>query len=627
MCFWTDSYTSAIAAFIIMLSGAMALTRMIVDIFPIIDIPVVLVAWNYGGLPAEEMERRVVLVAERSYTQNVDGIEKIESQSIAGTGIIKIYFAPGASIGGAMAQINAVNNQALRVMPPGMTPPILVPFNASSVGVVQMTTSSKTISEQDIVDYTTNFIRLKLYTIPGIALSAPYGGKARQIIVDLDPGRMAAKGVSPNDVVTALQASNVIVPAGVARMGDREYNVAINSSPGAVPQFANLPLVVRNGITVTLGDVAKVGDSFANQTNMVHVNGERASYVTILRHSDASTLAVVEATRAIMPEIKAAAPDGLEIGLDFDQSVFVSAAIENVVHEAVSSSILVSLMILIFLGSWRNMVIVSASIPLSIFAGIAGLLATRQSINLMTLGGLALGAGEAGEQNAPPGRAAIGGLIATRDAIDAEAARGPRVVVASLSKVPDTRTITLLGDAKPYVTATLFAKVNGDLKSVPVDKGELVKAGQIVAEIDSSELESQFQSAIADQDNKQKLAVRARELLRTGSTSQQAAELAETHYRMAVETVRNLGTMRSYQVLRAPFDGTAIARFADPGALMQAATTNQASWTTATSSWCPAASPRRSAKSRSSAIRRSPWPRSHSAAASRRWRWSATMPW
>ncbi len=386
-------YTSAIAAFIVMLSGALSLTRMIVDIFPIIDIPVVLVAWNYGGLPAEEVERRVVLVAERSYAQNVDGISRIESQSIAGTGIIKVYFAPGAEIGGAMAQINAVNNQVLRVMPPGMTPPILVPFNASSVGVVQMTTSSRTMSEQEIVDYTFNFIRLKLYTIPGIALSAPYGGKARQIIVDLDPMRLAAKGVSPNDVVQALQASNVIVPAGVARIGEREYNVAMNSSPGAVAQFANLPLAVRNGIVVTLGDVAKVGDSFANQTNMVHVNGERATYVTILRHADASTLAVVEGVKKILPEIKAAAPDGLEMGLDFDQSVFVSSAIQNVLHEALISSVLVSLMILVFLGSWRNMVIVSASIPLSIFAGIALLYAFGQTINLMTLGGLALAIG------------------------------------------------------------------------------------------------------------------------------------------------------------------------------------------------------------------------------------------
>lgn len=386
-------YTSAMVAFFVMLAGALSLTRMVVDIFPKIDIPVVLVAWNYGGLSAEEMERRVVLVAERSYAQNVDGVDRIESQSLSGTGIIKIYFAPGADLGGAMAQINAVNNQVLRVMPPGMTAPILVPFNASNVGVVQMTSSSKTLSEQEIVDYTFNFIRLRLFTIPGIALTAPYGGKSRQIIVDIDPSRLAAKGVSPSDVVTALQTSNVIVPAGVARIGEREYTVGINSSPPSVAQFANLPLAVRNGIVVTLGDVATVGDSFAHQSNIVHVNGERASYVTIMRQPSASTLAVVEATRAIMPVLKAAAPEGLDLKLDFDQSVFVRSAIDNVLHEAVVSSILVSIMILVFLGSWRNMVIVSVSIPLSIFAGIAGLYAAGQTINLMTLGGLALAIG------------------------------------------------------------------------------------------------------------------------------------------------------------------------------------------------------------------------------------------
>jgi multidrug efflux pump subunit AcrB len=386
-------YTAAITSFIILLAGGMSLTRMVVDIFPSIDIPVVLVAWNYGGLPAEDMERRVVLVAERSYSQTVDGIEHIESLALPSTGIIKIFFNPGTDIGGAIAQINAVNNTALRVMPPGMQPPSIVQFNASNVAVVQMTASSKTLSEQQIFDYSQNFIRLRLFTIPGISLTAPYGGKSRQIIVDIDPMRLAAKSVSPNEVVQALQASNVIVPAGVARIGEREYNVMLNSSPSAIDQFNRLPLAVRGGIPVLLGDVANVSDSFATQTNVVHVNGERASYVAIMRHSDSSTLAIVEATRAIMPEIKAAAPDGLDLQLDFDQSVFVRAAIDNVVHEALISSILVSLMILLFLGSWRNTVIVSISIPLSIFAGIAGLFALGQTINLMTLGGLSLAIG------------------------------------------------------------------------------------------------------------------------------------------------------------------------------------------------------------------------------------------
>ena len=386
-------YTSAITSLIIMLAGVMSLTRMSIDIFPPIDIPVVMVAWNYNGLPAEEMERRVVLVSERAYSQNVDGIDHIESTSLPGIGLIKIFFKQGAEIGAAIAQINAVNNTVLRVVPPGMTPPTIVPFNASNVGVVQMTASSNTLSEQALVDYSTNFIRLKLFTIPGISLTAPYGGKQRQIIVEIDPMRLSAKGVAPNDVVQALQASNVIVPAGVARIGDQEYNVTMNSSPSAVDQFARLPLSTRAGIPVLLGDVATVSDSYATQANMVHVNGKRATYVTILRHSTASTLAVVEATRDLLPELRAAAPEGFDLSLDFDQSVFVRAAITNVVHEAFVSSVLVSLMIFVFLGSWRNMVIVSLSIPLSIFAGIAGLFAMGQTINLMTLGGLALAIG------------------------------------------------------------------------------------------------------------------------------------------------------------------------------------------------------------------------------------------
>ncbi len=386
-------YTAAIAALLILLMGGLAVTRMIVDIFPIIDIPVVLVAWNYPGLSAEDMERRVVLVSERSYSQTVNGIDHMESQSIPSTGIIKIYFTPGTDIGGAIAQISAVNNTVLRIVPPGMTPPNIIQFNASSVPVIQLTATSKTVSEQQIFDYALNFLRLKLFTIPGLSVTAPYGGKNRQIVVQLDPPRLAAKGVSPNDVVQALQASNVIVPAGTARIGQREYNVALNSSPPSVEQFNQLPLGIRNGVPVTLGDVAHVADAFAVQTQIAHVNGERAVYLLILRHSDSSTLAVIDATRDLMPEIQAGAPQGLELNLNFDQSVFVRAAIANVVREAVISSILVSLMILLFLGSWRNTVVVSLSIPLSIFAGIAGLLMTGQSINLMTLGGLALAIG------------------------------------------------------------------------------------------------------------------------------------------------------------------------------------------------------------------------------------------
>ena len=386
-------YTSAIAAMLIVLMGAMSVTRMIVDIFPIIDIPVVMVVWNYPGLSTEDMERRVVFITERAYSTTVNGIQRIESQSIPGTGLLKVYFQPGTEIGGAIAQITAVNNSILRSAPPGMQPPAVIQFNASNVPVVQMTLSSNTLTEQQISDYSLNFIRVRLFTIPGLSTPGPFGGKQRQMIVALDQDRMVAKGFSPNDVVTALQASNVIVPAGTARIGDREYNVKLNSSPELVDRFNQLPIGVFGGAPVTLGDVSKVTDSFAVQNNIVHVDGKRAVYLAILKHADASTLAVVDAAREALPLIKAAAPDGLDIKLDFDQSVFVRGAVENVVHEAILSSILVSVLILIFLGSWRNTVIVSASIPLSIFAGLVGLFLTGHSINLMTLGGLALAIG------------------------------------------------------------------------------------------------------------------------------------------------------------------------------------------------------------------------------------------
>jgi multidrug efflux pump subunit AcrB len=386
-------YTAAVASILILLMGGLALTRMIVDIFPIIDIPVVLVVWNYPGLAAEDMERRVVLISERSYSTTVNGIERIESQSLPGIGLLKVYFAPGTDIGGAIAQISAQNSSILRIAPPGMTPPNVIQFNASNVPVVQLDMSSKTLTEQQIFDYSLNFIRLKLFTIQGMSIPGPFGGSQRQITVDLDPSRLAAKGFSPNDVVSALQLSNVIVPAGNARIGAINYNVQLNSSPTAVDQFNRLPLGIKNGVPVTLGDVALVKDGFVNQTNIAHVNGERAVYLAILRHSDASTLAVVDATRDMLPQIQAAAPNGLELKLDFDQSVFVRGAVENVVREAIISSVLVSLMILVFLGSWRNTVIVSLSIPLSIFAGIVGLFLAGQSINLMTLGGLALAIG------------------------------------------------------------------------------------------------------------------------------------------------------------------------------------------------------------------------------------------
>jgi CzcA family heavy metal efflux pump len=386
-------YTIAVSCALIMILGVLSLTRMTVDIFPVIDIPVVAVVWSYPGLSAQDMERRVVLISERGYSTTVNGISRIESQSIPGVGLLRIYFQPGTDIGAAIAQISSVSSTILRIAPPGITPPNVIQFNATNVPVAQLTISSKTLPEQQLYDYSLNFIRVRLFTIPGLSTPAPFGGKERQIIIDIDPQALAAKGLSAGDVVSALQNSNVILPAGDARIGNTDYTVQLNSSPDTVSQFSRIPIKVVGSATVLLGDVAKVADSYAEQRGIVHVNGKRATYLAILKHSDASTLAVVEATRDTLPIIKAAAPQGMDLKIDFDQSVFVRAAIMGVVREAVLSSILVSLMILMFLGSWRSVVVVCTSIPLAIFTAIIGLNLSGDTINIMTLGGLALAIG------------------------------------------------------------------------------------------------------------------------------------------------------------------------------------------------------------------------------------------
>jgi multidrug efflux pump subunit AcrB len=386
-------YTIAVSCLLIMLLGILSLTRMTVDIFPVIDIPVVVVVWNYPGLSAQDMERRVVLISERGFSTTVNGISRIESQSIPGIGLLKVYFQPGTEIGAAIAQISAVSSTILRIAPPGITPPSVIQFNATNVPVAQLTVSSDTLSEQQIYDYGLNFIRVRLFTIPGLSTPAPFGGKERQIIIDINPQALAAKGLSAGDVVSALQASNVILPAGDARIGTTDYVVQLNSSPETVAQFARIPIKVVGSAPVLIGDVAKVSDSFAEQRAIVHVNGKRATYLAILKHSDASTIAVVEATRDTLPVIKASAPEGMDLKIDFDQSVFVRAAIMGVVREAILSSVLVSLMILIFLGSWRSVVVVCTSIPLAIFTAIIGLNLSGDTVNIMTLGGLALAIG------------------------------------------------------------------------------------------------------------------------------------------------------------------------------------------------------------------------------------------
>lgn len=386
-------YTVAVMSFLILVMGILSMSRMTVDILPTIDIPVVIVVWSYPGLSPQDMERRVVLIAERAYSTTVNGIERIESECISGTGIMKVFFQPGSELGTAIAQISAVSNTLLRIAPPGIQPPVILQFNASNVPVAQLTVSSQTLPEQTLFDYGLNFIRVRLFTIPGLSTPAPFGGKNRQIMIEIDPKALASRGLSPSDVVNALQSSNIILPAGTARIGDIEYNVLTNSSPRIVEEFNSIPIKMVGNRPVYIGDVARVSDSFAEQNNIVRINGKRATYLAILKHAEASTLAVVEATKDVLPLIKATAPEGLELKIDFDQSIFVRGAIEGVVREAILASILVSLMILVFLGSWRSMVIVIVSIPLAILTAFVGLKLTGHTINLMTLGGMALAIG------------------------------------------------------------------------------------------------------------------------------------------------------------------------------------------------------------------------------------------
>jgi multidrug efflux pump subunit AcrB len=386
-------YTVAVMSFVLLLMGWLAMRSMPVDIFPVIDIPVVAVVWNYNGFSAQDMESRIVLLSERNLSATVNGVSRIESESIPGIGLIKVYFQPGIDIGNAIAQITSSSQTALRAMPPGVTPPYVVQSNASSVPVAQLTLTSQSMPEQEISDYGQNFIRLRLFTIPGLATPSPYGGKIREITVDVDPQALSGKGLSAEDVLSSLLASNLLIPAGTARIGDRDYNVAMNSSPSNVADFNNIPVKIVNGAPVLIGDVAKVRDGFAEQENIVRIDGRRGAYLTILKKADASTLAVVDAAKSIIPRIRAVAPPGLELRLDFDQSVFVRAAVDSVNREALIAALLVSFVILLFVGSWRSVLIAVTSIPLSIAVAVIVLHATGNGFNVMTLGGLSLSIG------------------------------------------------------------------------------------------------------------------------------------------------------------------------------------------------------------------------------------------
>jgi multidrug efflux pump subunit AcrB len=386
-------YTFIVMALSILILGAVAIYRTAVDIFPVVDIPVISVIWIYSGMAPEEMTGRITTVSERAITTTVSDIEHIESQSYTGVSVIKIYFHTGANIPEAVAEVTAVMQGVLRVLPPGITPPFIIQYSASDVPILQAAVYSDTLSEDQLNDYSNQFIRTQLATVQGASVPLAYGGAPRNLMVDLDPERMFAKNVSAADVSNAFNAQSLILPSGDAKMGVRDYNVRINNSPTVVEQLNDLPIKQVNGVVVYLRDVAHVRLGAAPQTNLVRRDGRRSALLTILKSGGASTLDIVNRVRARMPSILATLPPSLKLDFLFDQSLFVRAAIGGVVREAIIAACLTGLMILLFLGSWRSTLIVVISIPLSILSSIIMLSFLGETINIMTLGGLALAVG------------------------------------------------------------------------------------------------------------------------------------------------------------------------------------------------------------------------------------------
>src|SRR5271169_5604809 len=382
-----------VMALLMLVLGVLSFAMMNVDIFPAINLPVVMVVWNYPGLSALDVERRMVIISERAYSTTVNDMEHIESESIEGLGLLKIYFYPDADIGAAIAQINAVSETILTILPRGTQPPNIISYNAANVPVAQLNIFSDTLSAQQLFDYGLNFIRVQLFTIPGFSSPAPLGGVQRTVQVNLDPTALYANGLSPQDVSSAVAAQSVVIPSGQAKMGNRQYNIDINMNPKTVADFNQIPVKFTRDTPVLLGQVAPVSDSHQPQSNVVRIDGKPATYLMVIKHADASTLAVVNGVKQRIPEIEAVAPKGLKVKLTFDQCKFVRDALEDVVQEAVTAAILVALMVLVFLGSPRSMLIVITSIPLSILTAIIGLKLSGQTINTMTLGGIALAVG------------------------------------------------------------------------------------------------------------------------------------------------------------------------------------------------------------------------------------------
>ncbi len=386
-------YTFIVMAMLILLATPFALVKMPTDIFPEIDIPVISIIWNYAGLPAQEMGQRITAVNERVLTTTVSDIEHIESTSLAGVAVVKVFFQPTANIQTAIAQVVAIEQTMLRQMPPGITPPLIIKYSASSIPVIQIGLSSPTLPEQTVFDSAINLLRPQLVTIPGVAIPFPYGGKQRVISVDLDIEALQARGLAPADVVAAINAQNLILPAGTAKFGDTEYSIKMNSSPEAIAGLNDLPVRTAGGATTYVRDVAQVRDGFNPQTNVVRQDGERGILLSVLKNGGASTLDIVANLRELLPRAMQILPPDIKVSTLFDQSVFVKAAILGVVIEALIAAGLTALMVLLFLGNWRSTLIIALTIPLSILASILVLYMLGETLNLMTLGGLALSVG------------------------------------------------------------------------------------------------------------------------------------------------------------------------------------------------------------------------------------------
>lgn len=386
-------YTFIVMALLIVLATPLTLKNMATDIFPEINIPVVSIIWNYNGLSAQEMGARIAAQNERGLTTVVSDIEHIESQSLAGVAVIKVFFQPKANIQNGIAQVVASVQSQLRQLPPGITPPLVIKYSASSIPVMQLALSSPTLPEQTVFDAAVQTLRPQLITIPGVAVPFPYGGKTRLISVDLDTPALQARGLSPVDVVNAINTQNLILPSGTAKFGGTEYAVKINGSPEAVAGLNELPVRTANGATIYLKDVANVRDGFSPQTNVVRQDGARGVLLSILKNGGASTLDIVDNLRKLLPTAAQTLPEDLKITPLFDQSLFVKAAVTGVISEALIAAGLTAAMVLLFLGNWRSTLIIGLTIPLSIMAAILMLAAMGETLNLMTLGGLALSVG------------------------------------------------------------------------------------------------------------------------------------------------------------------------------------------------------------------------------------------